>query len=391
MQSHIEDKIEAKVEDYQQVSQRKTVLEAKRLEMLSYERYYKSVRALIGAQIKIILIPDHFMSRPQAAQSIAVEISILVADMHQINSEIKDMQRESYFLGLDRKRKKLIAQKLKSDISETKMQMAIQKKLSAKIKKEGFMGALKTLNKLQNAEIGGSLKDNQIINSIVDDFIISEDGGDDGRRDSCDNSDEGEEREDDNQDEELDDQNLEIEEAGRRSAGKRERGQGEREQSDSSIINPGFHVNYNISDQAVRPSSPSSTLLLTTPHATTADPMQFNVSYDGYSLLDDQLGLTYEQNNRTDHYKDDDRCDFSLNGRSHDNQNISQNDRLNEIEIEIESLAGHRFSVVSAGGAGFAAVRAVKSGEHHLFLSAVDTGDTGNVEKNSVTELAFVE
>jgi len=116
------------------------------------------------------------LDRILAAQQIAIEISILVADLQSINtgeysllylialigfsylftkydvsillsltsdpyydyriSEIKDMQRESYFLGLEKKRKKLIVQKLSTEIEDTKRQLTIQKKLSAKIQKE---------------------------------------------------------------------------------------------------------------------------------------------------------------------------------------------------------------------------------------------------------------
>ena len=49
---------------------------------------------------------------------------------------MKDLQRESYFINLERKRKLGTAQKLKDEMEEAKRRAVLQKKIEAKIKKE---------------------------------------------------------------------------------------------------------------------------------------------------------------------------------------------------------------------------------------------------------------
>ena len=49
---------------------------------------------------------------------------------------MKDLQRESYFINLERKRKLGTAQKLKDEMEDAKRRAVLQKKIEAKIKKE---------------------------------------------------------------------------------------------------------------------------------------------------------------------------------------------------------------------------------------------------------------
>jgi len=111
MRAHLEDKIRSKVDSYRSASDQKKVMEARRVDALA-------------------------LGRDIAAQHLAVEIGIVFADLQAINMEIKDMQREIYFFDLEISRKDMIMQKLKTDIDVVKRQVEIEKKLSAKIKKE---------------------------------------------------------------------------------------------------------------------------------------------------------------------------------------------------------------------------------------------------------------
>lgn len=52
------------------------------------------------------------------------------------SGKVKDLQRESYFINLERKRKLGTAQKLKEEIEDDKRRAALQKKIGAKIRKE---------------------------------------------------------------------------------------------------------------------------------------------------------------------------------------------------------------------------------------------------------------
>jgi hypothetical protein len=76
------------------------------------------------------------LGREVAAQHIAAEISVNSAAIIENNAKIKDLQRECYFVNLERKRKLGTAQKLREEIEEAKRRAALQKKIEAKIKKE---------------------------------------------------------------------------------------------------------------------------------------------------------------------------------------------------------------------------------------------------------------
>jgi histone acetyltransferase (RNA polymerase elongator complex component) len=53
--------------------------------------------------------------------------------------QIKDLQRESYFIEHERKRKVGVMQKIKDELQETKKRELLKKSIEAKIKKEVFL------------------------------------------------------------------------------------------------------------------------------------------------------------------------------------------------------------------------------------------------------------
>jgi histone acetyltransferase (RNA polymerase elongator complex component) len=63
----------------------------------------------------------------------------LTAKIQEINLQIKDLQRESYFIEHERKRKVGVMQKIKDELQETKKRELLKKSIEAKIKKEVFL------------------------------------------------------------------------------------------------------------------------------------------------------------------------------------------------------------------------------------------------------------
>lgn len=128
MEAHIEDQVEILVEKYQKLSEKRKLSEIRRKDALAIER-------------------------DVAAQHIAVEISVLTADMQEINNKIKEFQRQSYFLSLERRRKRKVAKQLSDEVEEEKKRAALTQKLSEKIKEGGLLNALMTLNKVSDAQL----------------------------------------------------------------------------------------------------------------------------------------------------------------------------------------------------------------------------------------------
>ena len=126
VRAHIEDQISAKVIEYHEVRDKVTNLERKRRQAIS------------GAH-------------DAAERACSIEISILSSDMQEINETIKNLQRESYFIELEKKRKSGIMRKLADQIEIERRQNLLKKKLSSKIKKEGLMAAMKGLSAHQRA------------------------------------------------------------------------------------------------------------------------------------------------------------------------------------------------------------------------------------------------
>jgi hypothetical protein len=65
-----------------------------------------------------------------------MQISLNTAMIQENNAKIKDLQRESYFINLERKRKLGTAQQISQQLEQEKMRASLQKKIVAKIRKE---------------------------------------------------------------------------------------------------------------------------------------------------------------------------------------------------------------------------------------------------------------
>lgn len=66
----------------------------------------------------------------------SAQLSVNAAVVTDNAAKMKDLQRESYFINLERKRKLGTAHKLREELEEDKRRAALQKKIEAKIKKE---------------------------------------------------------------------------------------------------------------------------------------------------------------------------------------------------------------------------------------------------------------
>ena len=81
--------------------------------------------------------------------------------MQDINLQVKEMQREIYFLTLERKRKVGVMKKLKHEIEEEARKNDLRKKIEAKIKKDGLMSVLANFNGKNVSIADITIADNQ--------------------------------------------------------------------------------------------------------------------------------------------------------------------------------------------------------------------------------------
>lgn len=132
MEAHIEDQISAHVQNYHKIQSKRSNADQRRVDAMTA---HKEI----------------------AAQHIAVEISILTADMQDINTKIKELQRQSYFISLERKRKRRVVQQLTDELNDEKRRAALKVKLQKKISENGLISALKTLNKINMEELMSTL------------------------------------------------------------------------------------------------------------------------------------------------------------------------------------------------------------------------------------------
>ena len=63
-------------------------------------------------------------------------MSVLAVQQQELQIQIKNLQREGYFINLERKRKLGVRQKLKDEMDEEKKRTLLKKTIEAKIKKE---------------------------------------------------------------------------------------------------------------------------------------------------------------------------------------------------------------------------------------------------------------
>jgi hypothetical protein len=83
-----------------------------------------------------------------ALQHIAAEILITNHEISEMNLKIKEAQKESYFLTLEKKRKLGTVKKLKEDIQVNKQKDLLKKKIEEKIKKDGLLAALDAVSSI---------------------------------------------------------------------------------------------------------------------------------------------------------------------------------------------------------------------------------------------------
>jgi len=143
--AHIEDQTSAKVIQYHDLNAEIKRLTRRRNEALS-------------------------QARDIAAQHLAVEISMLSLDKQNVNETIKNLQREVYFVELERKRKRGIILKLDSEVNEERKKILLRKKLGKKIQKEGILSALKGLSALERSQ-------SDVLQSRASDSVLLEKWG----------------------------------------------------------------------------------------------------------------------------------------------------------------------------------------------------------------------
>jgi hypothetical protein len=83
-----------------------------------------------------------------ALQHIAAEILITNHEISEMNLKIKEAQKESYFLTLEKKRKLGTVKKLKEEILVNKQKDLLKKKIEEKIKKDGLLAALDAVSSI---------------------------------------------------------------------------------------------------------------------------------------------------------------------------------------------------------------------------------------------------
>eukprot|EP00605_Chrysophyceae_sp_TOSAG23-4_P002502 GSChrysophyteH1.ASY1.ANO1.2765.1 assembled CDS len=128
METHLEDKISTMVDKHKEIAEKRNLAEKRRREAQS-------------------------LSRDAAAHHLTVEISLHSADMQDINAHVKDLQRQIYFIAIERNRKRKVVKKLREEIEQDKKRADLEKKLGQKVKEGGLLNALKALNQIQSKEM----------------------------------------------------------------------------------------------------------------------------------------------------------------------------------------------------------------------------------------------
>ncbi len=111
MISHIEEKIEVGVQEFRDLESKKKIIEQKLLEA---RRFNKEV----------------------AIMHLSAELFVFNTQIGESGAKIKDLQREAYFINLERKRKTGVVRKLKEEIAEEKRKAALKRQIEEKIKTE---------------------------------------------------------------------------------------------------------------------------------------------------------------------------------------------------------------------------------------------------------------
>lgn len=86
-----------------------------------------------------------------AAQHCTADLIVRKAALVEITNKVKELQREHYFVGLEKKRKQGVIRTMQTELDEEKRKLALKKKIEEVIKTKGLAAALDLIN-LQKEE-----------------------------------------------------------------------------------------------------------------------------------------------------------------------------------------------------------------------------------------------
>lgn len=98
------------------------------------------------AAIDVRLYEARQAHKELAAQHLAAELIVVKNNITENSLKIKDLQREQYFVGLERKRKLGFIRTIKSELQIEKEKGDLKKKVEETIKKDGLLAALDLLS-----------------------------------------------------------------------------------------------------------------------------------------------------------------------------------------------------------------------------------------------------
>jgi septal ring factor EnvC (AmiA/AmiB activator) len=110
IEAHIAEKLQFLVKEYKQLQTKRQALVKARNEALSIDRQV-------------------------SAQQLAIEIGVVGADMESLEAETKELQRQAYFVSLERNRKRKLAKTLNAELEAELNRLDLEKQIAADIKK----------------------------------------------------------------------------------------------------------------------------------------------------------------------------------------------------------------------------------------------------------------
>lgn len=81
-----------------------------------------------------------------AVQHCTAELVVRKAALLEISNKVKELQREQYFVGLEKKRKQGVIRTLHNELDEEKRKVSLKKKIEEVIKSKGLAAALDLIN-----------------------------------------------------------------------------------------------------------------------------------------------------------------------------------------------------------------------------------------------------
>jgi hypothetical protein len=136
MRCHVLDQIDTLVEEHGVFTQQHSALERRRAEAVALENTALSKR-------------------------LAVDINILEGDMAHRSSEVKNQQRQTYFLQQEMSRRKGLIRVLQAELAEMDQKAGMKRKLMKIQKKDGIYAALIKVNSVVDDHAAGKLEDEE--------------------------------------------------------------------------------------------------------------------------------------------------------------------------------------------------------------------------------------